>query len=408
MKKLTFIALCMFALACSDPMVTESSFSLHSLQVPERAIAGEEISFEFGGKGEAMPVLLLRNSLGQSVLEGQKKGELLRFTLPGPYVQKSGPCHWSLVLSDSVLRSGVIQIQPAAIDNRLETYLGPRNVIAGPADHTMLVTVPADRFGNPLPDGTVLNIQKQISDQYETREIRSRALLAWERLFAGERASRAFLSVSSEGSTSKELTYDIHPALPEDFEVRYARFHPYADGNQVITFSTSTLKDIYGNTVNDGTMVSFTVINASGKILRTQGTSVNGVAEARMLHPDRGDTWTLTAYVEGVAGSPEIEVEFLPVIRDFNLAWKAASRAVVVGPVDGFLNQFQPDGLQVSLTLTDAKDETVLTRTTELSDGYAGFGLGNLGLPAGQYGIKVEIGGESREININLNDEAPE
>ncbi len=402
MRNLTFTVLCMLALACSDPSVQVSSFSLVSQEVPNRAVAGEQISLEFRGRGEAMPLVLLRNSMGQSVLEGTKVGEVLRFRLPESYSKKSGPCHWSLVSQDFVLQSGVIQIEPANTDSRLETYLGPRNLIAGPLDHTMLVAVPADRFGNPMPDGTILHMQKQFSEEYEAKEIQTSALLAWERIYAGDRSSRAFLSVSAAGSTSRELAYDVHPAMPEDFEIGFTRFHPYADGNQVIIFSTSRLKDLYGNTVSDGTTVTFTVTNAAGSILRTQGTTLNGVAEGRMLHPDRGDRWTVTAHVEGIAGSPETEVEFLPVIRDFGLEWKAFSRMVVVGPVNGFLDQFQPDGLPVSLTLLDAQDVTVLKRSAELSEGYVRFGLGNLGLSAGRYRIEVEIGGQSREIHIEL------
>ncbi|GGD41620.1 Ig-like domain-containing protein [Muriicola marianensis] len=408
MRKLAFTVLCILALACSDPAVPVSTYSLQIMEVPDRANAGEQISLDFKGMGKGRPILFLRNSLGQSVLEGRDEGERLRFTLPGPYSKKSGPCHWSLVLADSVLRSGVIEIQPLAIDERIETYLGPRNVIAGPVDHTMLVTVPSDKFGNPMPDGTVLELQKQISEQYDSKEIQSGGMLAWDRIYAEEKASRAFLSVSAAGSTSKELTYDIHPALPEDFEIEYARFHPYADGNQVITFSTSTLKDTYGNIVSDGTMVSFSVIDADGKVLRTQGTTLNGVAEARMLHPDRGDTWTVTAHLAGVAGSQELEVEFLPVIRDFDLEWKADSRTVVVGPVDGFLDQFQPDGLRVTLTLFNEKGVNVMNRDAELSDGYAGFDLGNLSLSAGRYLTRVEIGGQSHEMLIELTDEDTE
>ncbi|NER11602.1 hypothetical protein SAMN06265375_10328 [Muriicola jejuensis] len=405
MRKLTFILLCVFAFGCSRPVETNQSLRLVSLNIPETAAAGGEMAFEFHISGGGMPVLLLRNALGQTVIDGKRDAEEVIFRLPSSFKEKSGPCHWSLIYGDSTLASGVVHITPSEIEPRVETYLGPGNIMAGRTDHTILVAVPSDVYGNPLPDGTSLTLRKQVAGVLESEGLNTNSLFAWKRVYSEERATRGFLSVIAEGSHSKELTFDIHPAAPVDFEISYSRNHSYADGNQVITFSTSVLKDPYNNTVSDGTLVSFLITNSGGKILRAQGTTIHGIATARMLHPDRADQWIVRALVEGIATSPEIQVEFLPVMRSFSVKWNASTSHLDVGPVESFLKQFQPDGLRVILKVTDEQNIPVAELSGELSVGYARFDLGQLGLPSGKYGASVEIGGITKEIPFELKNE---
>ncbi|MEY8020022.1 hypothetical protein AB8P51_04280 [Muriicola sp. SD30] len=392
-------------LSCSEKDIPDKDISITPLEIPETAVAGQEVVFSFDIEGEGKPRLLLSNSLGQSLVDGNREGDKLTFLLPDSYSQKTGPCRWFLIFDGSILAADEIKITQAQPNALIETYLGPGNIYVGGTDHSMLVSVPTDIYDNPLADDTEMIISTQSTELREDYPVRTNTLIGWQRFFSGEKASRIFLAVSSGETTSKELTVDTHPAVPADFEISYSQNHNFADGNQVVTFSTSVIRDRYGNIVSDGTLVSYLITTRAGSILKTQGSTINGIAKARLLHPERAEEWKVQGRVAGAAESNVISLNFLPVIRSFQLEWDAETKTIRVGPVTGFLEQIQPDGMKILIYLFDGQGNQLGEFSEVLSEGYGEISLNSEQFDPGSYEVKVDLGGTVRELKIEIKDE---
>ncbi|NNE03029.1 MAG: hypothetical protein HKN52_07675 [Eudoraea sp.] len=319
MKSIIYIVVLLAVLGCSETVNKSPVPILKLIESPINSIAGEDIKIGFDIVGEGMPHLLLENALGISIIQGQKNNTTVWYTIPSQYTEKSGTCKWYLYYQQKQLDKGEIVITSKAAVAKLETYLGPRSIYAGTSDYTMLVTIPTDEYDNPLSDGTEVFIERQISKSREKVTSKTKDFISYKRIYAVEEASRMLITSSALETSSKELTVDIHPAQATGFDIDYDRNHDYADGNQMITFKTSVIKDSYGNVVADGTLATFLIVDKDSMKLTAQGTTINGIASANMLHPEEEDLWEVVAYVTGAAKSNTILVPFKPAIQEYDI-----------------------------------------------------------------------------------------
>ena len=194
---------------------------------------------------------------------------------------------------------------------------------------------------------------------------------------------------------------NIVPAIPTNFKINAHRIHNYADGNQITTFKTSVIKDRYNNIVSDGTLVTFFVTNKEGYKSKTSGASINGIATAKLLHPDHEDQWTIKAYVEGMANSNTIALKYQQAIKDFEISFSKDNRIITVGPLKSFMKQRIPDGLQVHLAIY--RDGVLKDEAMEHAlNGFTTFQLNPDRFPKGIYKLVFAAAGISKtytEVN---------
>ena len=187
------------------------------------------------------------------------------------------------------------------------------------------------------------------------------------------------------------------PAIPTDFKISATRPHDYADGNQVTTFTTSIIKDKQNNVVSDGTFVSFFIKNKNENILKTTGTTIDGIATSKMIHPDYADSWSIKAYVDGMSESNSISLSYKQVITDFEVNFTENNRLITVGPLQSFMQQMIPDGLHVKLHIY--KNNTKIETLTKTSfNGYATFKLKPAIYEDGNYDFSIETAGLNKEF----------
>ena len=215
----------------------------------------------------------------------------------------------------------------------------------------MLVVIPTDNLDNPVPTNTLVEAKHQFLASEETNSIFTKNLIAYRNIYSKKQRGRILVSSESLGINSKEFTINVFAAIPADFIISAKSPHNYADGNQITTFSTSVIKDKHDNIVNDGTFVTFFITNKKGNVLKTTGTTIEGVANSKIIHPDFEDNWSVKAYVDGMAESNTITVNYKRVIEDFNVAFLEKNRKIKVGPLQSFMKQMIPDGLQVRLQI---------------------------------------------------------
>ncbi|MBU2945120.1 hypothetical protein [Zobellia uliginosa] len=381
--------------------VSQASYEL--LTNKENFTAGEAFSLEFKASEESNPVLVFRNAVGTTIVEASDKAEKLQFNIPKNYYEKAGICYWSLVSRSEEKMNGTININ---VNNKkgtfLESYLGPRSLTAGPEDYAMFVMVATDFYDNPLNDSTSIYSKVQFQDSQMEKELRTKNLIAWSRVRAPEKSGRMLISSACNETNSKEFTTIIYPANPVDFNISYERNHEFADGNQVITFRTDIIRDTYGNIASEGTLVSFIITDDKGARLKAQGTTLNGKAEARLLHPEYEAFWSIEAFVTGAARSKPITVAFKASVTEYEVLISEDSRTISVGPLKSFMDQLVPDGMPIALTIRDGDHRILDVLRTSSMRGKGEFKLSRDFFPPGSYNLQIKTAGITQTKSVVL------
>ncbi|AXT21269.1 hypothetical protein D7030_04340 [Flavobacteriaceae bacterium AU392] len=359
--------------------------------------AGNTIIIKFTVLNGIKPNLYCTNSYGSTLIAPIVNAKELHYKIPQHISNKSGKVYWKL-LNENTSLSGQFHISPKEKVTSMETYIGPPSIQAGNTDYTMAVIIPTDALDNPLIDSTKVIVKHQFLDNKSIDNVFSKNLIAYKNLYSKEKSGRMLVSSESLGINSKEYTVDILPSLPINFNLSHKQNHDFADGNQITSFLTSTIKDNYGNIISDGTYVEFFITNKSGNILKTTGTTINGIATAEMIHPDYEEQWTVKAYINGMAESNTIILDYKQVIEKFEVDFSENNRDISVGPLQSFMQQMIPDGLQVTLSIY--KGNKQLYQTIESSNkGFVFFKLKKDIIENDTYEIRIHTADIEKTFN---------
>lgn len=395
-------------LSCSNEpenIVVEEKDSTILITDKQAFVAGQPIRLKFQTTRKGIVQLVLSNAFGSSTLIPEKNEQDLLFTIPKNYSRKSGICNWVLLINGKSFSQGSIQIAPQTSSKAtLETYFGPRSITAGGIDFSMIVCIATDPFDNVYPKGTEALFKSQFLNTISESIVPSKDFISWKRIYSEEKSGRILVTASVEEITSKELTTIVFAANAESFSVAEQRNHIYADGNQIMSFSTNVIRDKYNNIISDGTMVNFIIENTKGALLKTIAPTIGGIAKAAMLHPSEKDAWKITAYVTGAAKSNTIKIKFDTAITDFDVNFSADNRTILIGPLKSFMQQLVPDGILIQLDLYSNTGEYIESKKISSSEG-----LGTMLLPSeyfvnGNYHLVIKTVGITKKYDIELHE----
>ena len=369
------------------------------LNAENEYIAGEKIQLNFNNIDEDCK-LYLHHSYSKTILKPEIVENKGIFSLPEFLSSKSGIVNWVLLKDGEQKGIGSFEILPkVASKTVIESYFGPRSIQAGDRDYSMLVVVPMDAMDNPLPDSTRVMLHKQFYEEIDSVEIFTDKLMAWKNIMAYRKAGNINISSRVLGVNSIELTTNVLPSNATNFQISSFRNHDFADGNQIAEFTTSEIKDEWGNTISDGTLVSFYIENEAGTILSTRGSSIEGVATAKIIHPDHPDTWKIKAYITGLAESNTIEISFRQALKDFEVEFYNKNRTIKVGPLQSFMQQLIPDGALVKLHIYH-QNKLVEVKQETSNDGFVTFKLPKSFYPENTYSFKIEALGKIKTTDV--------
>ncbi len=358
-------------------------------------IAGEDIVLKFKDLNDPGP-LYCSNSYGSIVIAPKKHQRSIIYPVPDMMTQRKGILKWHLKNKGKII-SGTIKIVAHQEPKKMNTYLGPPSIIVGGNDLSMLITIPTDRFDNPMRDNTSLKMKLSRQKNVRTDKVAIQDLIAFKRYYSPDEKGKVLLSATCKDTSSKEKTLLVRPSSPEDFKIKAERAHPFADGNQTTILSTTPIYDAYGNLVSDGTFVSFIIKDEKGNQFQTNGTTIDGVARANIVHPDEPQEWSVKAYIEGIASSPTLKLKYLQSIYDMNVAFDARARKVNIGPIKSFMEQLVPDGLEVKL-IVKSNDNIIYSSKEMTRDGHCSFYLRPELIPPGYYDIIIKSAGLKRSF----------
>ena len=397
MMNLKYILYSFFFFASSANGLSANTNEVIRLETSEQAFtAGETIVLKFSGTQDASIQLYCANSYGTTLVSAKVADNQLHYTIPTQLCSKIGVVNWKLLDKKTSL-SGTFTINSQATPVSMETYVGPPSIAAGGNDFTMLIVIPTDALDNPVQENTEVNLQRQFLANEQQETILTKNLIAYKNIYSPIESGRMLLATECLELNSKEYTVNVMPAISKDFEIFAKRSHEYADGNQITTFTTSILKDEYDNIVSDGSYVEFFITNTKGNILKTAGMTIDGVATAKMIHPDHQETWNVKAAVTGISESNTISVTYKKLIEDFTITFSENNRNIEVGPLKSFMNQLIPDGLQVKLVVSQ-NEKMIAAYIKESRDGFVSFELNPNIFSNGNYNLEITTAGITKTI----------
>jgi len=361
-------------------------------------LAGTEVALTFSSEDSKSPLLFINNSYGSTLISPNKTETKLVYIIPSVFSKKAGILNWSLIYQGKSQLKNSLEILPNITTKTIiESYLGPRSIQAGKRDYSMFVIIPTDIYDNPLPENTSVKINEQFLDNITSTEEKTKNLIAWSTIMAKEKAGSILVSSSCKTTNSNELTTVIYPSNPTIFLISFNRNHNFADGNQITELTTSKIVDEFGNTISDGTIVEFNIENTENNILKTRATTINGFAKAKILHPDSKDTWNVKGYVNGLAESNIITINYEPITTNFDISFSENNRKITVGPIESFMNQLIPDGALVKLKIFN-NNNLVETKTATSFKGFVTFEISAEFYSEKSYSFIVEVLGNSKII----------
>ncbi|MDO6599830.1 hypothetical protein [Tenacibaculum sp. 1_MG-2023] len=351
---------------------TKSS-SIVLLSTKAEYIVDEEITLEFSSDKDVPFQLYCANSYGSTIIEPIISNQNIKFKIPRFLTKKRGAFSWKTINSEANIY-GNITILPQQQPATIETYLGPPSIDAGESDYTMLVVIPTDSLDNPILDNSKVDVKHQFLKSEKKEPILTDKLIGFKNIYSPLKSGRMIISSESYGLNSKEFDINVMPAIATNFKLFVKRNHEYADGNQITTFFTSVIRDKNKNIISDGSYIEFYITNKKGNILKTVGTTINGVAHAKIIHPDFEDNWKVKAFFIGISESDILEINYKKVIENYTVLFKDNNRNIKVGPLKSFMNQIIPDGLSVKLSIY--KDNKLIKEFfKESNKGFANFYL---------------------------------
>ena len=345
---------------------------------------------------EQIVYLILSSTYATIVVEPEILDNTAQFYIPPSFTKRSGVVNYSLYSNENISQEGEFTLLPDTNHlGTIETYLGPRSIVANVRDYTMLVSIPTDTLDNTLPDNTQVALKSQFKSAVTTTTHPITSGFVWKRISSPLRTGRVSTGSTLENISSKELVADVFPDVAQNFRIEANSNHNYADGNEIISFQSTQIRDEHGNVMTDGTLVTFYMTDATGAHWQNKASTVNGYAFAKALHPQSPTTWNVRAAVTGIAQSNTITQQFKSIITSIPTP-TITERNLTIGPLTSYLGQLVQNGIDVSVTI--GKE----TRNGQTKNGEATFYLKEENYPAGTYDVVVRCLGLESNTQISI------
>ena len=384
MKCLTILLL----LLCMIPSLGQS---------PKPFVANTEIKVYISHKTSCDTLISVIHESGSTLLRGVEGRDSIIFTIPKVLTKKSGFMELRTIPSEGWHQW--IEIIADTTTQRIEAYVGPKHLVVGKDDYTMITTMVLDRYDNPFPEKTQVLNQAYIKNQQIKKTTETTPLSTFSYFYAPDRTGYGAIASKYKNASSKEFRLDFYANDPDNYNITSTRQHDYADGNQIIKFKTSLLQDEFGNKCENGTLVYFHIIDEKGKIGIATAESIDGFARFEIPAPIYPSTWTVTSVIPNYAtANNEINIPFKQAFYD--LPVKETKNKLVIGPIVSFLGQHAKYGLNVKMKLCSHDRE--LDFEVPIHEGFATLNYHLKLIPAGKYNVWITFGNISNSCEITV------
>ncbi|MEL7148002.1 MAG: hypothetical protein AAFO69_16630, partial [Bacteroidota bacterium] len=323
----------------------------------------------------------------------------IRLDLPEAFSTIAGQLKVRFFDDSGLVFTDLVFIEPNNMHvERVESFCGPKHLVVGKNDFSMVVSSVLDIYDNVLPEGTAIGLRYQQGQEVTSYTIETASLYGYRRLYAGKKSGYGAISVLYDTLGSQSFRLDYFAADPEDFQISYVRQHTYADGEQLVEFSTSVIADHFGNVISDGTVVEFLLEDRKGAVTVLKAVTIGGVATGLRYAPQEATGWKVTAMIPHYAMSKNtLQMNFEPSVTDFDVSFDRDKNVLKVGPVIGFMGQWVRNGTDVMIRI--AGEESTIYQTVT-KDGMVNFPVSLKESGDGNITISVSIGGITQILKI--------
>ena len=328
--------------ADDEPVVTRFAY-------PATIAAGEPLTvtvWSTAPDGAVLPVSVLTGMVAveRTVTIAAGTGSL---HLDGDDVRRSGVVTLAGPGPDGPI-TRQIRIVAGAPEGDLTPLVGPRSIVADGVDHTMIVAIPTDRFGNPVADGTAVSVQaRRPSGWVDTATMTTVHGLAATTIDAETRAGTTSVATTSGSATGPAIPFVEVAGPPAAIVLECDDRVLVADGQALHEIRSAPLRDAFGNAVTDGTAVQLVVRDPVG-VRRVPAVVVSDRIVATIEAPELPGPVVVEAIVGPVVSEP-LTLPFLPAVTDIPAVVRTIEgrQVVEVGPVLDTLGAHLPDGTTV-------------------------------------------------------------
>ncbi|NBB20164.1 hypothetical protein GVN20_12440 [Runella sp. CRIBMP] len=294
---------------CTTRQTHEGALADFKLLGPDSVTVGQKFTIRLMGKEKLSnsPIYLMRHATWGTTIDTFDPGQTITMvdTLTG----------W---VSAEVLYEGIkisqkaYHVLPMGATMPLDTYLGSKSVIANGQDWAMLTAIPTDTFGNLVQAQTPVRFELvRPSDFVENKQAFTKHGVAYQIITAQTKAGKTLGYVSVDRVKSKEKELLEVADYPIDFRIWAEDTTPFADGRQTFKIKTDVLKDRFGNTVPDGTLVLFECQDANNTLRHLNGYTLEGIATIFVQNPISAGSLRIRASVNGGGKSNLFTVTFI-------------------------------------------------------------------------------------------------
>ncbi len=359
-----------------------------------RIIAGEKsnVAVSINDPGEVK--VLIRHSLGQTPIKPETGGNKIVFRLPPFLDERAGSYPVLLFRGNLPIGDFNLRIEPAASRERLEVYAGPKKIIVGGVESSMLVASSLDTYGNVRPDTITFHYSIHENSVQTLRPIHH--LASFHSIYTGTISGNGDVSVTSGNLYHPGIGLFEAPGFPSELRLQYSRDHEYADPGSRVEINASPMTDRFGNIIVDGTLVEFIIRDKiSENLSKAYGSTIEGIARVILPAPNHKTTWQINARILGeFMGS--LEIPFRQSIREFDIDFDTETSSLSAGPFVNHNDQYIADGILMDMTFI--KEGRFFRRSGRIMSGHYQVNTESLGIPPGEYRLEINQFGYSKVL----------
>ncbi|UXP32098.1 hypothetical protein N6H18_17280 [Reichenbachiella agarivorans] len=359
--------------------------------------AGDPITLVCRGSTALPDRMIAIYAYGVESIHGQLEASQVSFQLPSQISQVAGRIKIKLLNKQEIVWQGETSVLvDQSSESSIEAYCGPKHLIVDKMDFAMITASLLDKYDNPYPDSTALNVQYMQGEHVTTFVTQMQDLVAFQRVYAPQKTGIGSVSIMNGQIGSKEFRLSYYANDPINYSLLIEREHRYADGNQLVHLKTTPIQDSTKNTVENGTAVYFYINDPNGNLnAQLIGQTISGVAQVNLPAPLEATTWTIHSSIPGYATSQNTQLHFEQAIKTLPVTHN--ERGIIVGPVLSYMGQQVKDGIVIKLIIKGEK--YYYASSNPIKSGYAEFGW-PLDMKTGKYSIEVSLNKTRNIIEI--------
>lgn len=297
--------------------------SLSSISAPPEVAAGTIVSIDgVANTQSGVADVVVHTALGRLTIAMEIESGVGQLDLPAVITQHAGV----MTLTSGDARTTLI-VTPGEVAELVAPLVGPRTIVADGADTSLAVTLPVDRYGNQVADGTAIDVEWQQPthagpvQQVTRRELATTDGMAWVLVPSGQVAGPTTIRSTSRTSSGEQINaaavrIDEVPGLVAQIAIAATSNRGTGDGRSLIEIESERLVDSFGNELLDGASAQFLFDGPSGQGV-VPGTVQNGVVRLELVAPPSSGTLTGRLSLQGVL-SNELVIRFDSAIASFD------------------------------------------------------------------------------------------